>query len=249
LSVLVTRPEPDNLTTAELLTQRGFAALLAPVLQFEALPIRHDESVRYAGAIATSANALRAIRSHPLSGQLIQLPLYAVGARTADAACKIGFSNVRSADGDVAALRKLITDAIPKRERKVPLLYLCGSDISGDIVTGLASDGIATTPLTVYRMIPVGALPDTVCAAFAAGSIEAVLHYSPRSAAAFVAAIRGAGLEVAGLAVLQVCISEAVARVLREAGAARLVVAEKPDETAMMGALERTLPPPQNRRG
>jgi uroporphyrinogen-III synthase len=68
-----------------------------------------------------------------------------------------------------------------------------------------------------------------------------VLHYSPRSAAAFVAAIRGAGLEIAALALPQVCISEAVARVLRESGAPRLVVAEKPQETAMLDALERTL--------
>jgi len=223
--------------------------LLAPVLQFEALPIRHDESTRYAGVIATSANALRAIRSHPLSGQLIDLPLYVVGARTADAARKIGFTDVRSADRDVAALRQLIGDAIPKRERRTPLLYLSGSDISGDVVADLASDGIAATPLIVYRMIPVGEFPDEVRAAFAANRVEAVLHYSARSAAAFVAAIRGAGLEVAGLAVLQVCLSEAVARVLREVGASRLVVAENPDETAMIGALERTLPPLQNRRG
>lgn len=244
MTILVTRPEPDNAATADALRQRGFDALLAPVLQFEALPIRHDDSASYSGVIVTSANALRAIRSHPLSGQLIDLPVYAVGRRTADAAGKIGFANVRSADGDVTALRKLVTSAIPRRERKTPLLYLSGSDISGDIVSGLASDGFVVTTLTVYRMIPVTDLADGVREAFAAQAIEAILHYSPRSAAAFVAAIRGAGLEIAALALPQVCISEAVARVLREAGATRLVVAEKPQETAVMDALERA----QNRR-
>jgi uroporphyrinogen-III synthase len=241
VTILVTRPEPDNAATAEALRQRGFDALLAPVLQFEALPIRHDGSTSYSGLIVTSANALRAIRSHPLSGQWIDLPVYAVGGQTAGAARNIGFANVLSADGDVTALRKLITAAIPKRERKTPLLYLSGSDISGDIVSGLASDGIAVTTLTVYRMIPVADLGDSAREAFAAQTIEAVLHYSPRSAAAFVAAIRGAGLEIAALALPQVCISEAVARVLRESGAPRLVVAEKPQETAMLDALERTL--------
>jgi uroporphyrinogen-III synthase len=249
VTILVTRPEPDNATTADALRRRGFEALLAPVLQFEALPIRHDDDVRYGGVIATSANALRAIRSHPLSGQLIELPVYTVGSRTADAARNAGFANVVSADGDAAALHKLIVQAIPKRDRKVPLLYLAGSDIAVDIATGLAGDGILVTPLIVYRMIPIVDLSDEVRGAFAAQTVEAVLHYSARSAAAFVAAIRGAALEIAALALPQVCMSQAVARVLREAGATRLVVAEKPQETAVLDALERALPPPQNRRG
>ena len=53
---------------------------------------------------------------------------------------------------------------------------------------------------------------------------------------------------IAGLAVLQMCISEAVARVLREAGATRLVVAERPQEAAVIDALQRSLPSPQNQR-
>jgi uroporphyrinogen-III synthase len=248
VSVLVTRPEPDNATTADALRQRGYDVLLAPILQFEALPIRHDDDVKYGGVIVTSSNALRAVRSHPLSGQLIELPLFAVGNRTADAARNIGFANVLSADGDVTALRKLVTDTIPRRQRRTPLLYLSGSDIAADIVSGLANDGITATPLTVYRMIPVNDLPDQVRTALAGDAIKAVLHYSPRSAAAFVAAIRGAALEIAGLAVLQICISEAVARVLREAGATRLVVAENRREAAMLDALQRSLPQ-QNQRG
>jgi uroporphyrinogen-III synthase len=236
--ILVTRPEPDNAATADALRGRGYQALLAPALQFEALPIRHDDNVRYAGVIATSANALRAIRSHPLSAELIGLPVYAVGGRTTDAA-----------RGDVSALQKLIVATMRKRDRKLPLLYLSGSDVAGDIVSGLAAAGIVATPLIVYRMIPVMDLSDSVRAAFAAQTIDAVLHYSARSAAAFVAAVRGAALEIAALAVPQVCISESVARVLREAGATRLVVAEKPQETAVLEALDRSLRQSQNQRG
>jgi uroporphyrinogen-III synthase len=241
VTVLVTRAEPDNAVTADVLRQRGFDALLAPVLRFEPLPVRYDETIQHAGLIVTSANALRAIRSHPLSGQLIDLPVYAVGQRTANAARQTGFADVHAADGDVAALRKLVADAVPKRKRKAPLLYLSGSDISGDIAAALARDGIAVTTVTVYRMIPVADLDDSVRAAFAAQTIEAVLHYSPRSAAAFISAVRRAGLEIAALALPQVCMSEAVARVLREAGATRLVVAETPQETAVIDALERAI--------
>ncbi len=249
MTILVTRPEPDNAATADALRRRGYEVLLAPLLQFEALPIRHDDSVRYGGVVVTSGNAFRAIRSHPLSGQLIDLPVYAVGRRTAEAARNAGFVNIVSADGDVAALQKLIADTMPTGDRNLPLLYLCGSDIAGEVVTGLAGEGIVVTPLIVYRMIPIADFSDTVRNSFSAQAIDAVLHYSPRSAAAFVAAIRGAAVEIAALAVLQACLSEAVARVLREAGATRLVVAEKPEETALLDALERSLPPPQKRRG
>lgn len=241
MSVLITRPAPDNAGTAEALRQRGFDVMLAPVLQFEVLPFRHDDSVRYAGIIATSANALRAVRSHPLSAELKDAPVYAVGARTAEAAGIVGFANVHSADGDVSALRKLIADVMPKRARKAPLLYLAGTDVSGDIAAELGRDGIAVTTLTVYRMIPTGEFSEDVRAAFAAQAIEAVLHYSARSAAAFVAALRAAGLEIGGLAVPQFCLSEPIARVLREAGATRLVVAGRPQETVLLDALERSL--------
>ena len=246
MTILVTRPEPDNAATADTLRQRGFAVLLAPMLQFEALPIRPDEDAKYSGVIITSANALRATRLHLLP--LIELPLYAVGDRTADVARNAGFANVHSADGDVASLRQLIVDIHPRPERKTPLLYLSGSDISGDLVAGLGNDGIAVNPLVVYRMIPVAELSDAARAGLAAQTIDAVLHYSPRSAAAYVAAIRGAALEIAGLAAPQVCLSEAVARVLREAGATRLVVAEKPQETALLEALARAVPALQKRR-
>jgi uroporphyrinogen-III synthase len=241
VAVLVTRPEPDNQVTAATLQQRGFDVLLAPLLQFEPLPFRSDDSVQPAGVIATSANALRAIANHPLRDGLIELPLFAVGARTAEAARTLGFANVLSADGDVAALRRLIVGSLTKAARKAPLLRLAGSDAAGDIAADLASDAIAVATLTVYRMIPINRFPDDVRTAFAAHAIEAVLHYSPRSAAAFVAAVRDGGLEIAGLAVLQICMSDAVARILREAGAPRLVVAASPQETAMIDALERSL--------
>ena len=77
----------------------------------------------------------------------------------------------------------------------------------------------------------------------AANAVEAVLHYSRRSARAFLDAARAAGVEISALAIPQCCISDAVALILRDAGAIQVLTARSPDENALMGALERALRP------
>ena len=242
MAVLLTRPEPDNATSADALRARGFAVLRAPMLHVQALAFRVPDEMSHDGVIVTSANALRVISAHPLRERLAGLPLFAVGQRTADAAKAAGFDKVLSAGGDVASLRKLI---VGTANRTASLLYLAGAELSADLAADLAADEIAVTTVTIYRVVTTDEIPADVAAAFADHAIEAVLHYSRRSAAAFVATLRRAGLEIAGLGVLQLCISEAVARVLREAGAASIAVADRPEEAAMFDALERAL---QSRR-
>ena len=74
-------------------------------------------------------------------------------------------------------------------------------------------------------MVPVSSLPRDACDAFAANRIEAVLHYSRRSARAFLEAARAAGVEISALAMPQCCISDAVASIVRDAGATQVMVA------------------------
>ena len=76
-----------------------------------------------------------------------------------------------------------------------------------------------------------------------ANRISAVLHYSRRSAQAFLETVRADGIEISALAVPQCCISAAVAAVLHDAGATKVVVAARPDETALLEALGRALRP------
>ncbi len=90
-------------------------------------------------------------------------------------------------------------------------------------------------------MIPVTRLTPEVREAFAANRIEAVLHFSRRSARAFLEAARAAGVEISALGVPQCCISDAVALVVRDAGATQAVVARSPDENALFEALDRAL--------
>lgn len=240
MAVLVTRPTPDNEATAAALRERGFAALLAPMLRFEALPFQDEGDATYGAVIVTSANALRA---NPIDRALRALPLFAVGKHTASAAGDAGFARVISADGDASDLRDTIVAAAKAKQIKktLPLLYLAGADLARNLAGDLGAKGFTVITRTTYRMAAVTDLPRVACDAFAANGIEAVLHYSRRSARAFLDAARAGGVEISALAVLQGCISDNVAAVFREAGAPQVLTARSPDETALLEALERAL--------
>lgn len=243
MAVLVTRPHPDAETTAATLRAKGFAVRLAPMLRFEALPFQDDLDARYGAIIVTSANALRGIESH--LARLSKLPLFAVGEHTAAAARDAGFTRIISANRDAAGLRDSVLASVKAKEVKKAstLLYLAGADLARDLAGELGERGFTVVTHTTYRMAPVSDLPRDTCEAFAANEIEAVLHYSRRSARAFLDAARAAGVEISALAIPQCCISDAVALILRDAGATQVLTARSPDENALMGALERALRP------
>ncbi len=243
MAVLVTRPHPDCETTAEALRARGFEVLLAPMLRFEQLAFPDDAEVVYGAVIATSANALRAIEQQLAASRLLKLPLFAVGEHTASVARKAGFSKVIAAQGDAAGLRDLVLESVRVRALKKAsvLLYLAGADLSRDLAGELGERGFSVVTQTTYRMTPVSSLPVAACDAFAANAVEAVLHYSRRSARAFLDAVRADGVEISALAIPHCCISPAVATILRDAGANQVMVAASPDEKALFEALARAL--------
>lgn len=245
MAVLVTRPHPDNEATAASLRARGVEVLLAPVLRFEPVAFRDDADARYGAVIVTSANAPRGIGSHLKGHHLLELPLFAVGEHTADAARRAGFTHVISANGDAAGLRAAVLASVKAKQLKkaATLLYLAGADLARDLAGELGGDGFRVVTQTTYRMTSVPSLPRDVCDAFAASRVEAVLHYSRRSARAFVEAARAAGVEISALAIPQCCISDNVAAVVRDAGATQVMVAGTPDENALFGALDRALRP------
>ena len=243
MAVLVTRPHPDSVATANHLRARGFEVLSAPMLRFEPLPFHDDANIGYGAVIVTSANALRGIAPHLEGHRLLKLPLFAVGEHTAAAARDAGFDQVIAARGDATTLRDLVIDRVKSKTLKKsnPLLYLAGADLARDLAGELGEKGFAVVTHTTYRMAPVPRLPREICEAFVAGRIEAVLHYSRRSARAFLDATREGGVEISALALPQCCISHAVAAVVRDAGAAQVMVAASPDENALFEALTRAL--------
>lgn len=244
MAVLVTRPQPDAETTAAGLRALGYEVALAPMLRFEPFGFADTAEDVYGAIVVSSANAIRAVEPHLAGSPLLKRPLFAVGERTAAVAQDAGFAKVWAAGGDAAALRDLVVEAAKakKLKKKSPLLYLAGEEISRDLAGELREKGFEVVTHIAYRMAPSRSLPGEVLDGFAAGRIEAVLHYSRRSAQAFIEAARAGGVEISALALPQCCLSPAVAEIVREAGATQVTVAAKPNENALFEALKRALP-------
>ena len=229
MRVVLTRPQDDSERTAMVLRAKGHDVLIAPLLRVE--PIDAKLTTAWGGIVITSANAVAAVASSAARDGLTKLPLYAVGKRTADAARDVGFTDIVTAGGDV---RDLLRNIVARRaDDQGPLLYLAGEDRSGDLIGDLAVRGIAAEMAVVYRA---AAVPFSVglIDALKAGRVEAVLHFSKRSAESYLAGADAARVAAPALEVPHFCLSAQVAAPLQAAGALRVGVAKRPDEAAMI---------------
>ena len=234
MRILVTRPLPDGERTAAALRARGHDVLLVPLMQVRPMPAVVGGN--WAAVIVTSANALRVLSAEQIAS-LLALPLYAVGERSAAVARELGFREVRTPNGDALALVRLIAER--HANEAAPYLYLAGQDRAADIETALAGHGIKVETVIVYRTMTTG-FPPELFNAIERGEIDAVLHFSRRSADNYAAGARAAGLIQQALAPRQLCLSSTVAEPLRAANAGNIAIATRPDEAALLELLQRT---------
>jgi len=212
--LLVTRPEPDGERTAQALRARGHAVVLAPLLRTQPVAFALPDE-RFSAVVLTSANAARAIADHPRRAQLTAMPAFTVGRRTAEAARGLGFREVHSADGDKGDLVELLrADRLRTQSdtHGAQLLYLAGEDRAGDLAQGdLAQGGLPVRTVVVYRAVKAAHFPPEVAAALARGAIDGVLHFSARSAEAYLDCAAQGGISAAALAPVHYCLSRQVA--------------------------------------
>jgi uroporphyrinogen-III synthase len=231
MRILVTRPEPDGERTAAALRARGHEVLTMPLLRIEAIADADLGDGPWVAVVLTSANAARAIAGHRRFAEVVGLPAYVVGARTKAAAEAAGFAAVRSADGDLDNLVRLVaTDPPPGR----PLLYLAGTERAGDLAGALRTHGIAVETAVVYRSVMVTRFDPALRIALANGEVDAVLHYSARSAAAYLAAATAGGIDASVTNLKHFCLSSEVAAPLFAAGATAVEIAALPTEQALL---------------
>lgn len=231
MRILLTRPEADAQRTATALRARGHEAIVAPLLRIEILSDADLGAGPWAGIVVTSANAVRAVAAHRRHNELRGVAVFTVGERTAQAMRAAGFTNVISADGDVKDLAALVA----RRLKPVaPLLYLAGAERSGDLAGELRGQDFVVQTVLVYRVSVADEFPRAAAVALAAG-IHGVLHFSRRSAEAYVNAALGGGLFAAALtSPVHYCLSARVAEPLNAAGAANIRIAARPDEAALL---------------
>jgi uroporphyrinogen-III synthase len=233
--VLLTRPEAEAERTAAKLSARGVDVLRAPLLRVESVAAEIAAGP-WSGLVLSSANAARALAQLPRLHNLVALPVFTVGRATAKAARAAGCALVHCAEGDQRDLVRLIADkqASASTQSGAPLLYLAGEDRAGDLGAALAPHGLDVHTVVVYRAITAATFPAEVSDALKAGRLDGVLHFSRRSAQAYLDCARAAGLSREALAPAHYCISRQAAGPLADAGAAALHIAAHPDEETMV---------------
>jgi uroporphyrinogen-III synthase len=227
MRLLVTRPQDDGERTAARLRARGHHVTLAPLLRVEPVDFEFPREPLSA-VVITSANAARAIASHSRREALTALTAFTVGRHTAEAARAAGFREVACADGDKDDLAALLRARF--NESSAPLLYLAGEDRAGDLAAG----GVSLRAAVVYRAVKVERFAPAVAAALAGGALDGVLHFSRRSAQAYLDCAARARILERALAPVQFCLSRQVSQPLAAAGAAAIRLAPHPDEAAMI---------------
>jgi uroporphyrinogen-III synthase len=232
MRVLITRPIEDARPLADALEERGIQVLIEPLLEIRHLEDAEIDLQGVQALLFTSANGVRAFAA--LSPRR-DLKAFTVGDGSAEAARQAGFANVESAKGDVEALAALVADRL-KPEGGI-LFHAAGTVTAGDLKTRLEGLGYQVRRAQLYEAKIAGALSNETRANLTLGGIDAVLLFSPRTAATFADLWRAAGSP--SLARIQaLCLSAAVAREVGNLGWAGVEIADRPDLPSMLALVD-----------
>lgn len=231
MRILNTRPAPDAAGLTAALRARGHAVVEAPMLAVR--PVAGAAlGLDLAGVqaiLATSANGVRAFAdARPERG----LPLFAVGDATARAARAAGFEKVFRAGGDVEALAATVREEVDPGAGA--LLHVAGSVVAGDLAGSLGGSGFDVRRAVLYAAEVPAALPAAAAEGLTAGTIDAIVLFSPRTARTFVDLVVAAGLAGACRAVVALCLSPAVAAVAATVEWRAVRTAARPEQDALL---------------
>ncbi len=220
--LLLTRPQASSEAFWAALpeyTRDAVDILINPLLSIDVTgPLPNLNGVT--GLIFTSANALDAYKA--LGGEVLDIPVIAVGTATGNAARRLGF------DPDVAGgnAEQLVAHVL-ERGYTGPLLHLRGEIAIGDIAQTLTDAGVATRDAVLYRQ---ELEPFTSATREALSQDRPILApvFSPRTA-------RQLGRESTDFdSICFAAISRAVAEALPLKAKGRTEIALKPDRDGMV---------------
>ncbi len=226
MRLLVTRPQPEAAATARRLEAIGHTVTVEPLLNIM-LNAPPKDLPQPAGLIVTSRNGVRALQTWPQTAGWHDVPLFAVGAGTAETARGAGFAHVTAGDGEAAALVSVIGGALPVG--RGPVIYAAARDLSGNLAEKLEKAGFDLQMVEAYRAERAEELSPALAAALSAGTIDGALFYSRRTAETFRDLVAGRSVRLAHIFAL----SAAVAGPLQGLATA-LSVAPEPSEDSLL---------------
>jgi uroporphyrinogen-III synthase len=233
MRVLVTRPAEDSRRTARELASLGHQAIVAPL--FEA---RIDDGPELClddvqAILATSGNGIRALSRR--SGRR-DIPVLAVGSRTAAAAREAGFTVAGDAGGDAEALATLAVARL--RPDAGAVLHAAGGNSTPELVHTLARKGFNVRRCVLYQLAEVEDLPAAAVSALQGDTLDTVLVFSPWSAQLLAKCVQKAGLVDACKRLLVCCISTRAANGLDGLTFREIHIASHPNEDSLLALLQ-----------
>lgn len=235
--VLITRPTDDAAPLVAALQARGVEAMVEPMMTIRSTEEPLPELDGVQGVLFTSANGVRGFMTRT---DRRDLKAYAVGEATAEAARRAGFADVEVAGGDVNALAKLVIEACRPEAGK--LIHVAGTHVAGNLSEQLTGAGFAVERAVLYDALSAHRFSVGTVESLRRAELEAVMLFSPRTAEIFMTLVEESGVEPGLSGMAAICLSRAVADRLPGDRFRKVVVAAKPDQSAMLDALDRAMP-------
>lgn len=222
---LLSRPIVESEPLAKALAIKNIDSVIEPVLILKYLAKIPLKLNRFQALIFTSPNGIRAYNHHYKADDI---NVYCVGNKTSKMASDIGFKNVFSADGDLKKLSGIIKNSL--NPENGPLLYLSGKHISGDLKAALEKIGFSVEKKEIYHMVALKNLSDKTKFQLENNNIDYIPFYSSRSALIFIELIKKANAEKYLRRIRALCLSPAIADVIKILNWQEIIIADKPTQ-------------------
>lgn len=229
--VLVTRPLAQAESFSRIVEHSGGQAVLCPLTEIHSIAF-DAQAVTLPDAILVTSQQVFA-HGGDLS-RFYSVPVYCVGAATAEAARVEGFYEVIECSGDVVALCGRVLQGIPAKSK---LLYLRGENVRMDLSRLLPDYDIDQH--IVYKAEAVTRLSDDVVDIFS--QLDVICLFSARSGAILGHLMQQHHLAGAEKTINLLSLSEAVLESVSDLNWKATYVADRPDVEAMGAKLKRVL--------
>ena len=238
--IWITRPQADALRLATALSERGVSYCCYPLLDLELLAIDYAGVPEVGGLIVTSRNGVRGAVASSFPDPWWDLPLFAVGAATADLARELGFKDVQFPDvaqgGGASSLVPFIKKSFESTD---PLFFWRGADLAFDLKQALARKNVSVVEGVSYCMKEVEALAADLTVHLSNGAISGVVLMSPRTAGVYQKLMGQARFEGLMKNLTHFCLSQAVADQLIGVPKDKILIASQPSQEALIDLFQR----------
>lgn len=230
--VLITRPVEDADDFAREVRALGLTPLVEPMLGIIPVDFKMPDLNNYPALVFTSANGVRVFGCPPGADGM---PVFAVGAHTADEVRKHGYKKIFTAGGDASDLAALINK---KLSGSVRILHIRGEHTATELGEIVKHDRITVDSVVVYTARSEDHFSPVCRDAIAKGTAGAVTFFSRRTAENFVRLIEEEGLDSKLSGIKALCISPSVLECVQGTGWAGAYSARRPEKAAMLDLLK-----------